>query len=157
MEDLIEKNMGLVASIVNSFNPKDQTEREDYLQAGRIGLWKALKNFNPAKGNVLSTYAWNPIRWEIIKEIKIMKRKKDHIDLSSINMPAYIEKEKFWEYLPELTDEEKMVLDLRLMEYRFHEICTKMGKSNTYIKKLFYSAIEKIKEQEHGQEKGASC
>ena len=155
MEDLIEKNMGLVASIVNSFHPKDQTEREDYLQAGRIGLWKALKNFNPTKGSKFSPYAWNPIRWEIIKEIKIMKRKKDHIDLSSINVPAYIEKEKFWEYLPELTDEEKMVLDLRLMEYRFHEICTHMGKRNNYIKKLFYSAIEKIKEQEHGQEKSS--
>ena len=155
MEDLIEKNMGLVASIVNSFHPKDQTEREDYLQAGRIGLWKALKNFNPTKGSKFSPYAWNPIRWEIIKEIKIMKRKKDHIDLSSINVPAYIEKEKFWEYLPELTDEEKMVLDLRLMEYRFHEICPHMGKSNNYIKKLFYSAIEKIKEQEHGQEKSS--
>ena len=155
MEDLIEKNMGLVASIVNSFHPKDQTEREDYLQAGRIGLWKALKNFNPTKGSKFSPYAWNPIRWEIIKEIKIMKRKKDHIDLSSINVPAYIEKEKFWEYLPELTDEEKMVLDLRLMEYRFHEICTHMGKSNNYIKKLIYSAIEKIKEQEHGQEKSS--
>ena len=51
MEDLIEKNMGLVASIVNSFQPKDQTEREDYLQAGRIGLWKALQKFNPDKGS----------------------------------------------------------------------------------------------------------
>ena len=155
MEDLIEKNMGLVASIVNSFQPKDQTEREDYLQAGRIGLWKALQKFNPDKGSKFSPYAWNPIRWEIIKEIKIMKRKKDHVDLSSIHIPAYIEKEKFWEYLPDLTDEEKMVLDLRLMEYRFHEICAKMGKSNTYIKNLFYSAVEKIKEQEYGQEKGA--
>ena len=153
MEDLIEKNMGLVASIVNSFQPKDQTEREDYLQAGRIGLWKALQKFNPDKGSKFSPYAWNPIRWEIIKEIKMMKRKKDHIDLSSVHVPAYIEKEKFWEYLPDLTDEERMVLDLRLMEYRFHEICTKMGKSNTYIKKLFYSAVEKIKEQDHGQEK----
>jgi len=74
-----------------------------------------------------------------------------------MNIPAYIEKEKFWEYLPDLTDEEKIVLDLRLMEYRFHEICTKMGKSNNYIKKLFYSAVEKIKEQEYGQEKGSSC
>ena len=132
---------------------RDQTEREDYLQAGRIGLWKALQKFNPDKGSKFSPYAWNPIRWEIIKEIKMMKRKKDHIDLSSVHVPAYIEKEKFWEYLPDLTDEERMVLDLRLMEYRFHEICTKMGKSNTYIKKLFYSAVEKIKEQDHGQEK----
>ena len=156
MEDLIEKNMGLVASIVNSFHPKDQTEREDYLQAGRIGLWKALKNFNPAKGKVLSTYAWNPIRWEIIKEIKLMKKKKDHVDISAANVPAYIEKEKFWEYLPPLTEEEREVLDLRLMEYRFHEICNKLGKSSNYIKKLFHSAIAKIKEQEYEQKKSSS-
>ena len=67
MDDLIEKNMGLVVSVVNSFKPRNQTEREDYVQAGRIGLWKALKKYDRSKGAVLSTYAWNPIRWEIIK------------------------------------------------------------------------------------------
>ena len=42
MEELIEKNMGLVLSIVNKFNPRNQTEKEDYIQAGRIGLWNCL-------------------------------------------------------------------------------------------------------------------
>ena len=28
MEELIEKNMGLVLTIVNRFNPKNQTEKE---------------------------------------------------------------------------------------------------------------------------------
>ena len=42
MEELIEKNMGLVLSIVNKFNPRNQTEKDDYIQAGRIGLWKAI-------------------------------------------------------------------------------------------------------------------
>ena len=42
MDDLIEKHMGLVVSVVNSFRPRNSTEREDYVQAGRIGLWKAL-------------------------------------------------------------------------------------------------------------------
>ena len=45
MKDLVEENMGLVISIVNRFNPKNLTEREDYIQAGRIGLWKALEKF----------------------------------------------------------------------------------------------------------------
>ena len=68
MDDIIEKNMGLVASVVKSFKPKNHVEKEDYMQAGRIGLWKALKKHDPSKA-ALSTYAWNPIRWEIIKEI----------------------------------------------------------------------------------------
>ena len=55
MNDLIEENMGLVVSVVNSFKPRNNTEREDYIQAGRIGLWKALKNYDPNRGAVLST------------------------------------------------------------------------------------------------------
>ena len=67
MKDLVEENMGLVISIVNRFNPKNLTEREDYIQAGRIGLWKALEKFCEDRGTKFSPYAWNPIRWEIIK------------------------------------------------------------------------------------------
>ena len=72
MDDLIERHMGLVVSVVNSFHPKGAVEKEDYIQAGRIGLWKALEKHDPQK-SALSTYAWNPIRWEIIKEIKSIK------------------------------------------------------------------------------------
>ena len=54
MEELIEKNMGLVLSIVNKFNPKNQTEKEDYIQAGRIGLWKALTKFSKNGGSFIS-------------------------------------------------------------------------------------------------------
>ena len=69
MEELIEKHMGLVISIVNRFNPKNQTEKDDYIQAGRIGLWKALTKFSKTGGSKFSPYAWNPIKWEIIKEM----------------------------------------------------------------------------------------
>ena len=62
MDYLIEQNMGLVVSVVNSFNPAGQEEKEQYIQAGRIGLWKALQKHDPSK-SALSTYAWNPIRW----------------------------------------------------------------------------------------------
>lgn len=44
MDELIEKNMGLVIKIVNQFQPRNHTERQDLIDAGRIGLWKALKN-----------------------------------------------------------------------------------------------------------------
>jgi DNA-directed RNA polymerase specialized sigma subunit len=50
MEDKIEANMGLVVSVVNSFNPKSDEERDEYIQAGRIGLWKALQKYDPNRG-----------------------------------------------------------------------------------------------------------
>ena len=83
MEDLIEKNMGLVLKVVNRFNPKTQADRDAYIQAGRIGLWKALLKFSKHGGSKFSPYAWNPIKWEIIKEIRSMAPKKDSVNISS--------------------------------------------------------------------------
>ena len=83
MEDLIEKNMGLVLKIVNRFNPRTQTDRDAYIQAGRIGLWKALLKFSKHGGSKFSPYAWNPIKWEIIKEIRSIAPKKDSRTISS--------------------------------------------------------------------------
>ena len=79
MEELIEKNMGLVLSIVNKFNPKNSTEKDAYIQAGRIGLWKALTKYSKNGGSKFSPYAWNPIRWEIIKEIRSSKTKTPNL------------------------------------------------------------------------------
>ena len=151
MEKLIENNMGLVMSIVNSFHPKDQTERDDYLQAGRIGLWKALKKFNPAQGNVLSTYAWNPIRWEIIKEIRTSKAKYNAISVDECNQYTDIQEDSnaiaFWELLPStLTQTESKIIELRLEGYNFKEISSKLNRHRSQIKKIYYSAIGKIRE-----------
>ena len=32
MDDVIEQNMGLVVSVVNSFKPRNHVEKEDYMQ-----------------------------------------------------------------------------------------------------------------------------
>ncbi len=147
MEDLIEKNMGLVVSGVNSFKPQNHTERDDYIQAGRIGLWKALKKYNPDKGTVLSTYAWNPIRWEIIKEIKSVKKGKG-TSLNIVSPPWYKPKDELWEVLPTtiLSDEEIDFLQLRKMGYKLAEMADISGRTNSYVKRIFYKAIRKIRE-----------
>jgi len=148
MEELIEKNMGLVLTIVNRFNPKNQTEKEDYIQAGRIGLWKALTKFSKNGGSKFSPYAWNPIKWEIIKEIRSIKAKYDYINIeeyqhsypSNTSIP-------FWELMPSnLTDNESQVIKLRLEGYNFKEISNKLQCHRSNIKKIFQNAIKKIRE-----------
>ena len=150
MEKLIEKNMALVMSIVNSFHPKNQTERDDYLQAGRIGLWKALKNFNPAKGNVISTYAWNPIRWEIIKEIRSIHPKYQDVKIEDPHYAIYNHPTPFWEVLPSiLTLLELKIIEMRLEGYKFKEISHRLCKDMSQVKKNYQRAISKIREMNH--------
>ena len=145
MDDLIEKNMGLVVSVVNSFNPKSNTEKEDYIQAGRIGLWKALEKHDPEK-SALSTFAWNPIRWEIIKEIKAIKSNR-YFSISDEKTPYYITKDTLWEHCPDsLSLEESELIDLRKMGYTLQEIADILGRGRSYVKRVVYRAIQKIRE-----------
>ena len=116
MRDRLEENMGLVISIVNRFNPKNTTERDDFIQAGRIGLWKAIDKFREDRGTKFSPYAWNPIRWEIMKEIRsYMKHKHLPLDLDNDDvLGTYTDGESFWELVPStLTEEEGAVIKLR--------------------------------------------
>ena len=114
--------MGLVISVVNSFSPKTASERDDYTQAGRIGLWKALKKYDKSRGCKLSPFAWNPIRWEIIKEIKKQK-KALYCSIPNGYTSLYHMKEDFWDKIPViLQEEEKELIDLRRMGYKLAEM-----------------------------------
>lgn len=75
--ELVEKNMGLVYSIVNRFQNRGY-EREDLVQIGAVGLIKAVKKFDPAFGVMFSTYAV-PM---IIGEIKRFMRDDGAIKVS---------------------------------------------------------------------------
>jgi RNA polymerase sigma factor (sigma-70 family) len=145
MDDLIERHMGLVVSVVNSFHPKSAVEKEDYIQAGRIGLWKALEKHDPQK-SALSTYAWNPIRWEIIKEIKSIKADR-YCSITEDKNPAYVTPETLWEHCPDsLSIEESELIDLRKMGYTLQEIADILGRGRSYVKRVVYKAVHKIRE-----------
>ena len=145
MDDLIERNMGLVVSVVNSFNPRKTAEKEDYIQAGRIGLWKALEKHDPKK-SALSTYAWNPIRWEIMKEIKSVKNTR-YFSITDDRSPSYYMSDTLWEHCPDsLSSEEFEVVDLRKMGYTLQEIADIIGRGRSYVKRVVYRAVQKIRE-----------
>ena len=172
MDDLIEKHMGLILTIVNRFNPKNQTEKEEYIQAGRIGLWKALTKFSVTGGSKFYPYAWNPIKWEIIKEIRSTEGKrhvefagsgKDLENYQRLYIPLqhkyasndkafskgyYINKDfELWEILPSsLNDLEEATISLKSEGYNFKEISNKLNLDRSKIKKIFDSAVNKIRE-----------
>ena len=165
MDNLIEKHMGLILTIVNRFNPKNQTEKEEYIQAGRIGLWKALTKFSVTGGSKFSPYAWNPIKWEIIKEIRSTEG-KHHVEFAgsgkdlenyqnkyasndkAFSKSYYINKDsELWEILPSsLNDLEEATISLKSEGYNFKEISNKLNLYISKIKKIFDSAVNKIRE-----------
>lgn len=55
----IEENMPLVYFVINRYWP-DHTRDEDYIQTGRIALWRSLQYYDSSSGR-FSTYAYTAI------------------------------------------------------------------------------------------------
>ena len=82
-EQLVQKNIGLVKSIVSRYAARG-VEKEDLIQIGMIGLIKAIDNFDTTYEVRFSTYAVPMIAGEIRRflrdngAIKVSRSIKDH-------------------------------------------------------------------------------
>ena len=75
---LILKNLRLVNSIVRKYSDRGVSD-EDLIQAGRLGLIKAIDKFDYKLGNRLSTYATPHIKKSIESEIAKQSEVPNHI------------------------------------------------------------------------------
>lgn len=144
IDDAIKENMSLVYSIVNSFNPSNKTVKQDLIDVGRIALWKSLLTYDENKGKI-TTYAYRPIRWAIIRELK-NKTKDKNISITSVLEPSYKEKEKLWEVVDSsLTVLQKEIIKLRMHGFKFDEICDLLNEDASIVKSNFYKTIKYLK------------
>ena len=91
---LLDKYNNMVNMKVNKYFII-RAEREDIVQEGLIGLYKAIKNFNGEKQNSFKTFANLCIERQLITAIKSSNRQK-HMPLNSylsLNNSAYEENE----------------------------------------------------------------
>lgn len=77
---LIEHNLRLVAHIVKKYQGND-TELDDMISIGTIGLIKAISTFDPSKGNRLATYAARCIENEILMMLRSKKKTSKEVSL----------------------------------------------------------------------------
>ena len=50
---------------------------EEALQAGRIGLWRALRGYDPRRGTTFATYAWVAICRQIHQRVRELQREQE--------------------------------------------------------------------------------
>lgn len=101
-------------------------ERDDIVQEGLIGLYKAIKSFNPEKHNSFKTFANMCVERQLITAIKTSNRQK-HMPLNSymsLNMSAYDTEEDDTEIME--------VFDAALIE----------DPLDTITKKEYYTSVE---------------
>ena len=82
-KELINHNLRLVSHIVKKYAGSVTIEVDDLISVGAIGLIKAIDSFKYEKGAALATYASKCIDNEILMLIRMNKKHKDTISLSS--------------------------------------------------------------------------
>ena len=78
---LIEHNLRLVAHIMKKYYAAE-SDQEDLISIGTIGLIKAVDSFDPDKGTRLATYAARCIENEILMHFRARRRTAGTVSLS---------------------------------------------------------------------------
>ena len=84
VQEAMEQHDGLVHAFIRRQGGGD-IPYEEALQAGRVGLWRAIQGYDPARGTAFSTYAWVAICRHIHSRVKELSR---DIDGWSQEVPA---------------------------------------------------------------------
>lgn len=79
-DELIERNMRLVAHIVKKFHPKHEF-LDDFISIGTIGLMKAINTYTPDRKTKLATYAARCIENEILMHLRQQKKVQKDVSL----------------------------------------------------------------------------
>jgi RNA polymerase primary sigma factor/RNA polymerase sigma factor len=72
----MEQHDGLVHAYIRRHGGGD-ISYEEALQAGRIGLWRAIQGYDPRRGTAFSSYAWVAIWRRIHRRAKELNRDTD--------------------------------------------------------------------------------
>ena len=76
VEEAMEQHDGLVHAFIQRQGGGDLCY-EEALQAGRIGLWRAIQGYDPVRGTTFSTYAWVAIYRHVHRRAKELSRDSD--------------------------------------------------------------------------------
>jgi RNA polymerase sigma factor (sigma-70 family) len=73
VEEAMEQHDGLVHAFIQRQGGGD-ISYEEALQAGRIGLWRAIQRYDPTRGTTFSTYAWVAISRHVDRRTEELNR-----------------------------------------------------------------------------------
>lgn len=178
--ELVEHNLRLVSHIIKKYY-NDNSEREDLVSIGTIGLIKAVNTFNPDKNIRLASYAGRCIENEILMHFRRLKKSAQDVSLNETidtdkdgnpltlmdilsvddnmleKLDLKLNSKKLGRYINEaLTDREKSII---IMRYGLDgrepltqkTIAEMMHISRSYVSRIETKALKKLRKRYEGK------
>lgn len=177
--ELIEHNLRLVAHVVKKYYSPN-TDSEELISIGTIGLIKAVNSFNNSKSTRFATYAAKCIENEVLMYFRSAKKSardvyldepvdtdKDGNSMSLMDIIAddddmvdrievMIRSKQLYGFIDECLDErEKEIICHRyglcgIKPLTQREVADKLNISRSYVSRIEKKALEKLKERYEG-------
>lgn len=169
---LMAKHEGLIHAVVRKQVLGDLPFAEA-LQAGRIGLWRAILGYDPQRGQAFSTYAWTCIMHRVWREVKVAKRADaragpqcglDQVDPSGLasagpteTWEAAVIHSAVWELIARLPERLRMVVLARYglagqSRIFYAQIGAALGISGERARQLHTEALIWLRQPAHSQQ-----
>ena len=172
---LIERNLRLVAHIMKKYYAVD-SDQEDLISIGTIGLIKGISTFDPDKGARLATYAARCVENEILMYFRSQRKSSQDVSLSDYIetgtdgaalslMDVVCDDEDLLEQVSTreavrdlrraldtcLTEQERLVIRLRYgldgaAPQRQREVAAVTGISRSYVSRIEKKALGKLRQ-----------
>lgn len=171
-EERFEQNQGIVYSIYHKCfesKPSNKSIKEDIIQEGLIGLWRACNKFDETMDVRFSIYAHIGVYQRMLNVAK--KHFKTSKDLVSLNMPFYqtsgddeivsyedmicdnanpaeeVEiQELVLQVLSTSSDQARCIINYRLTGYTQYEIAEILNLTQSYISRVLKKFKKQLKE-----------
>ena len=171
---LIERNLRLVAHIMKKYYALD-SDQEDLISIGTIGLIKGISTFDHTKGARLATYAARCVENEILMHFRSQKKSAQDVSLSDfietgsdgtalslmdvisedVDLLEQVANRELTRQLRQLldrclTEQERQVISLRygldgMTPCRQREVAKITGISRSYVSRIEKRALEKLR------------
>jgi hypothetical protein len=123
---------------------KNQLDKDTIKTCQLNALWKTFVNHDPAKGAKFTTYLYNGVFIECMKEIKFYNKSLRNTGKLHDNIEESRNQYLIIDMLDELNDEEKEIFLDRLSNMTIAEMASKYQKNRESTRRKMHSVLKKV-------------
>lgn len=122
---------------------KNQLDKDTIYTCQINALWKAFVNYDPEKGAKFTTYLYNGVFIECMKEIKFYQKTNRNKGKLHDNIPDSKNQQLLIDIMDELNDEEKEIFMDRLSNMTIAEMAEKYEKNRESTRRKMHKVLKK--------------
>jgi hypothetical protein len=123
---------------------RNQLDKDIIYTCQLNALWKTFVNHDPVKGAKFTTYLYNGVFIECMKEIKFVEKSKRSAGKLHENLTENKNQYILTDILDELKDDEKQIFLDRLSNMTIAEMSTKYAKNRESTRRKMHKVFDKI-------------